>query len=378
MWRNPVSHAMNDVVLFEEPSTACDRRWGIATLDSPSTLNSLSLTMVRALTPKLEQWAHDPSIVGIVLQGRGEKAFSAGGDLRELYQSITASGPSPSAYAQSFFAEEYRLDYLIHNYPKPVLCWGHGIVMGGGIGLMAGASHRVVTASSRLAMPEITIGLFPDVGGSWFLRRMPGRLGLFLALTGAPLSAADAMFAGLADFALGGERRADVLRALRAAHWSNDADDNRSELARLLARYVDPSLPESKARKHFDVINELVAGDDLLGIAARLSAAENDDPWMTQAFATFESGSPTSAALAFELRRRAARLALADVLRLEYHVALGCCAHADFREGVRALLIDKDRDPRWNPSSLHDVTEALVRDHFEPRFAGAHPLADLS
>lgn len=368
---------MTDVVLFEELSTACGRRFGVATLNAPSALNALSLEMVRALTPALRRWAEDETVAAVVLQGAGDKAFCAGGDLRELYPSLRSGEALPSAYARAFFAEEYQLDHLIHAYEKPILCWGHGIVMGGGIGLMAGASHRVVTSQSRLAMPEISIGLYPDVGGSWLLRRMPGRVGLFLALTGVPFNVADALFCGLADFHLSAESRPDILAAIRGEHWTDSAHNNRAVLSRLLSRRAVRDLPESNVRRHFDLINELMAGDDLSDIAARLRGLQSDDPWLTTATATFAKGSPTSAALAFELWRRVLHLSLADVFRLEYIASLGCCAHADFVEGIRALLIEKDKKPRWNPASLEEVPRELIEDHFRPRFDGSHPLAEL-
>lgn len=369
---------MSDLILLDELPTACGRRFGLATLNAEASLNALSLPMVQALTPALRQWAADPGIAGVILQAAGDKAFCAGGDLRELYQSIRRCGAGPNPYAQGFFAQEYQLDHLIHSYPKPLLCWGHGIVMGGGIGLMAGASHRVVTASSRLAMPEIGIGLYPDVGGSWFLRRMPGRLGLFLALTGAPLNAADALFGGLADFHLGHERQAELLAAMAAARWSDKAQPNRIELSKLLQRHAGGDKPlESKLRMHFDTINELMAGEDLLEIAARLRELRSDDDWLAAAAANFAKGSPSSAALAFALWQRVARLSLADVFRLEYQVSLGCCAHPDFAEGIRALLVDKDRNPRWTPAILEQVTPEWVEDHFQARHAGPHPLAAL-
>lgn len=369
---------MTDAVLFEEVPTACGRRFGVATLNSPATLNALSLAMVQLLTPALRGWAAEPAIAGVVLRAEGDKAFCAGGDLRELYQSMLQCGAGPNPYAHGFFAQEYQLDHLIHTYPKPVLCWGQGIVMGGGIGLMAGASHRVVTTASKLAMPEVSIGLYPDVGGSWFLRRMPGRVGLFLALTGAPLNAADALFCGLADFCLGAESRADVLAAIAGARWSDAAADNRATLSRLLSRHGAGNLPQSKLRQRFDLINELMAGDDLMDIAARLRTLHSDDAWLSTAAATFAKGSPTSAALAFELWNRVPRLSLADVFRLEYHASLGCCAHADFAEGIRALLIDKDRKPQWTPTTLEQVVPELIEDHFRPRFAAQHPLAALN
>lgn len=365
-------------VLFEELEAAGGRRLGVATLDVPATLNALSLPMVRALAPMLDQWAYDAGVACVVLQGAGEKAFCAGGDLRELYASLRdRRDDEPSDYARGFFAEEYALDHRIHTFEKPILCWGHGIVMGGGIGLMAGASHRVVTSRSRLAMPEITVGLYPDVGGSWLLGRAPGRVGLFLALTGAPLNAADALFCGLADVHVGATARGDVLAALQATAWGDDARENRAALSSVLARFASEDLPSSNVRAHFDRLNALMAGDDLAAIDARLRALATEDAWLEAAAATYVKGSPTSAALSFELRRRAQHLSLADVFRLEYDVSLGCAAHADFAEGIRALLIDKDKSPRWSPASLAEITPELVADHFRPRYAGAHPLASL-
>ncbi len=369
---------MTEVVLLEEHPTACGRRFGVATLNAPGSLNALSLAMVQLLTPALRQWATDPGIAGVVLQATGEKAFCAGGDLRELYQSMRECGAGPNPYAHGFFAQEYALDHLIHSFPKPVLCWGQGIVMGGGIGLMAGASHRVVTSTSRLAMPEVAIGLYPDVGGSWFLRRMPGRVGLFLALTGAPLNAADAIFCGLADFYLESDRRETVLVAIGEARWSDDGGENRAALSRLLASPAAADAAPSKLRMHFDTINALVAGEDLHDIARRLRSLQSDDPWLVSAAAGFAKGSPTSAALAFALWQRVPRLSLAEVFRLEYRASLGCCAHGDFAEGIRALLIDKDRNPRWNPASLDHVLPEWIEGHFKPRFAALHPLAALN
>src|SRR5690606_27525417 len=205
--------------------------------------------------------------------------------------------------------EEYELDHLLHTFPKPLLCWGHGIVMGGGVGLMAGVSHRVVTAQSRVAMPEINIGLYPDVGGSWFLRRMPGRVGLFLALTAAPLNAADAIFCGLADLLVPHERKPQVLEAIGSAAWLAEPGADRATLSRLLAAAGEgAALPPSKVREHFDTINALMAGDDLLDIAKRLRALQSDDPWLQTAARTFAKGAPSSAAVSFALWQRVHRM----------------------------------------------------------------------
>jgi enoyl-CoA hydratase/carnithine racemase len=371
---------MADVIRIRETATACGRRVGIATLDAPASLNALSLAMVDGLQTQLTHWATDPEVVAVMLDGEGEKAFCAGGDLRELYQSIRDCGSAPNSYARQFFSREYRLDYLIHTYPKPLVCWGHGIVMGGGIGLMAGASHRVVTERTRLAMPEIGIGLFPDVGGSWFLNRMPARTGLFLALTGAPLNAADALFAGLADFQLPRASRDDLLQAMAKARWHQDAAADASLLSHLIeaqARAAPAAPLPSQLRTHFDDIQALMGHDSLMGIAVRLRAAADDASWIGKAAANFLKGSPTSAVLAHALLQRARHLSLREVFQMELDVAVGCCAHHDFPEGIRALLIEKDRQPRWQPARLEDVDEALIADHFRPRYAGANPLADL-
>ena len=366
------------VVLFNEIQAANGKRFGVATLNAPASLNALSVAMVRLLTPQLRAWAQDDDIVGVLLDAAGEKAFCAGGDLRQLYQTLLDCGPARNAYAERFFGEEYELDYLIHTFPKPFLCWGHGIVMGGGIGLLAGASHRVVTPQSRLAMPEIHIGLYPDVGGSWFLRRMPGRTGLFLALTAANFNANDALFVGQADHLVPHERKPKVLADIATADWGDDAAANRALLSRLLtAAGEGAQAPASKLREHFDAINALMAGDDLLEIAARLNALHSEDAWLQGAAKAFAKGAPSSIALSFALWQRVPRMSLAEVFRLEYWASLGFCAHKDFAEGIRAVLVDKDRNPKWSPASLAEITPAFVEDHLRPRGEMAPELVGL-
>ncbi|EWG99884.1 hypothetical protein Q427_22465 [Halomonas sp. BC04] len=177
-------------VIFDERPTRDGGRIGVATLNAPKSLNALTLTMAQQLMAKLDAWAVDRSIVAVWLEGAGEKAFCAGGDVVALYRSMTEEGENrgsgrDSVFAETYFTTEYRLDYRIHTYPKPILLWGDGIIMGGGLGLTAGASHRIVTETTRIAMPEITIGLYPDIGASWFLNRMPPGIGAYLGITGA-------------------------------------------------------------------------------------------------------------------------------------------------------------------------------------------------
>jgi len=362
------------VVLLREQPTAGGKKLGLATLNSEKTLNALSLEMVRALDAQLIRWANDPTIACVILDGAGEKAFCAGGDVRFLREATLAHQATPAHQAasanpaaQAFFSEEYALDYRIHTYPKPILIWGGGIVMGGGLGLLAGASHRVVTETSRIAMPEITIGFYPDVGGSWFLRRMPGKVGLFLALTGASLNAHDALVVGLADFFLKNADRPTLVAHLAELTWGTTATENHAVLSkalRTIAARAQESLPNSNVRTHADTIQHLMDGDTLAETKALIEGYRGEDSWLKRAGSTLASGSPTSAALIWEIWQRAHHMSLAEVFRMELIVSLQCCRHPDFAEGVRALLIDKDNRPRWTPPTLAEVTPAWVEEHF--------------
>jgi enoyl-CoA hydratase/carnithine racemase len=382
---------MNESVRFEERSASNGAGIGVATLNSPSTLNSLSLEMAHLLDQRLQAWAADPSMALVVLQGAGDRAFCAGGDLQRLYRSMReapAGDAWANSYAREFFEVEYRLDYRIHSFPKPLVCLGHGIVMGGGVGLMIGASHRVVTETTRFAMPEIGIGLFPDVGGTWLLDRMPGRAGLFLALTGAQLNAADACHVGVADHIMRQQDWPAFLNSLATQPWATaaagDADPraaNDDALSRLLdAVACSEAAAPGPLQRNAALIDEICAGERLEDIYTRVAAlAGNADPWLAKAAATMTAGSPGTARLAWSLQRRLHTQPLPEVFRAEYIAALACAAHGDFAEGIRALIIDKDRTPHWNPATLEQADDAWVRKFFEPPWpAGtAHPLADL-
>ncbi|ANY16052.1 enoyl-CoA hydratase/isomerase family protein [Bordetella pseudohinzii] len=386
---------MSDAVLFEERIADNGSRLGVATLNAPQTLNGLSLEMVDLLDARLQAWARDPAVALVILQGAGDRAFCAGGDLHGLYASMLehrGQGPWANPYARDFFEREYRLDFRIHTYPKPILCWGHGIVMGGGVGLMMGASHRVVSESSRLAMPEISIGLFPDVGGTWLLNRMPGRIGLFLALTGANLNASDAIYAGMADFRLDCADWPRFCEALMRQPWaSQPGGPGTGNLAprsindgllrqALLAHEPRAPLEPGPLRQHAFQVNSVCGSNRLDEVYEEIAALKDHaDPWLARAAKTMLAGSPGSARLAFALLQRTRLRSLADVFRSEYVAALACVAEGDFQEGIRALLIDKDKQPRWRPATLAEADEAWVQRFFEePWPAGTtHPLADL-
>ncbi|HMN46387.1 MAG TPA: enoyl-CoA hydratase/isomerase family protein [Povalibacter sp.] len=371
-------------VLFQELATIDGHAVGVAQLNAPKSVNALSLDMIRLLDRQLRAWQENPAIACVVLHGAGEKAFCAGGDVRSLYRAIQEQGASATnAAALAFFSEEYRLDYRIHTFGKPVIVWASGIVMGGGMGLMAGASHRIVTETSRIAMPEITIGLFPDVGGSGFLRRMPARTGLFVALTAASLNAADAKAAALADHFLAVSQFDAMCQRLQSARWQSEAERDRamvSEILSTLAASAKVPLPVSNLQRHAAVIDAMCAGADLAEIVGRIRQCDSADEWLQRAAKSLAAGSPTTAALIWELRQRASSLSLADVFRMELTVAMQCCAHPDFPEGVRALLIEKDGKPRWTPARLEDVSTSWVAGHFiEPDWpSGHHPLHDLA
>jgi enoyl-CoA hydratase/carnithine racemase len=372
--------AAPEPVQFERLPAAGGHAIGVATLASERTLHALNLPMIRLLDARLRAWAADPAISCVVLAGGGDKAFSAGGDVKWLARAVAVDPQRfPHPDARAFFTEEYRLDHLIHRYPKPLLAWGGGIVMGGGMGLFVGASHRVVTETTRAAMPEIGIGLFPDVGGSWFLRRLPGRAGLYAGLTGAGLNAADLLHGGLADVALRQADRAEVIASLANLGWTGDAAADRARLGAHLAAWsvrAPATLPASKLVEHAATIERLCSGATLAEVVGAITGC-SDDVWLAKAGQALAMGSPMTAALVWAVWQRAAGMGLADVFRMELVLALRVCAAPDFREGVRALLIDKDHAPRWSPALLAAIDEQAVSRYFEAPPWAMHPLADL-
>jgi len=377
----------NAVVLFNELNCTNGMRIGVATLNAPKTLNGLSLEMTRLLANQIELWATDPAIACLILKGAGDRAFCAGGDLHALHHSMLSNvgkAAIENSHAGTFFAEEYALDYRLHTFPKPILVWGDGIVMGGGMGLMMGASHRVVTETSRLAMPEISIGLFPDVGGTWMLNRLPGKTGLFMGLTGAQIGAADALFAGMADYHLARETWPALLEQLSNQPWSQSGaqsnNTNDALLDGVLAKLsTTPAIAMGPLQQHLSLIHTCCAGSDLNKIVAALVAlSEHSDPWLQRAAKTLAAGSPGSARLTYTLLKRVKHLSLADAYRFEWVAGLMCASHGDFAEGIRALLIDKDKQPKWNPATLNEATEAWVEKFFTLPFAvEQHPLHRL-
>ncbi|WP_299941440.1 enoyl-CoA hydratase/isomerase family protein [uncultured Microbulbifer sp.] len=352
----------------------------VATLNLPKALNALNLQMIERLCAQLDAWARDDTVAVVWIDGSGDRALCAGGDVVTLYQQSASYGETGDGrYNTEFFSCEYRLDYTIHTYSKPVVVWGGGIVMGGGIGIMAGASHRIVTETTRMAMPEITIGLFPDVGGSWFLNRMPGRLGLFLGLTGAQFNGADALFVGLADRMIAQDQRDTVLETLAALAFAQGVDANHETVSDCLKTFELVSLqrPESVLWEHYDQIQQLTDFSSLPAVCTAIRSYQGGDKWLQRSASTLAGGSPLTPWIIWEQLRRARHRSLADVFRMELALAVNLCASGHFKEGVRALLIDKDRAPQWQPASLEEISPEQVARCFDSPWYGEHPLADL-
>jgi enoyl-CoA hydratase/carnithine racemase len=366
-------------VLFEKRITANGKFFAIATLNQEKTLNSLSIEMVDLLYSQLLQWQEDDHVVAVMLQAAGNKAFCAGGDIQQLYRSSVNNPGGPCEYAENFFAREYRLDYLIHDYKKPMLCWGHGIVMGGGLGLMAGCRHRIVTEKTRMAMPEITIALYPDVGGSWFLNRAPGRSGLFLALTASSMNATDCLFVNYADYFIEHAAKTSVIDRLLALPWSASSEHDSDQISAVLVEVAAGSRalkPVANIEPNFDMIEQLTDYNKLADIVEAIKTLESDDKWLQKGAAALAHGSALSACNIYQALQQSKSMSLAQVLQFELMLSTNIVRHPEFAEGVRALLIDKDQQPRWLFDSVNDVPDKLLEQMLTPPWP-ENPLANL-
>ena len=357
-------------VRFETRPAGAGRTIGIAWLNRPRQLNALDLEMCKLLLERLGQWAEDASMVAVFLGGEGPKGFCAGGDVSRAVREIAAGGAHRFDYGDNFFTVEYRLDYLLHTYPKPLVTWAHGVTMGGGLGLSVAGSHRIVAAGSKIAMPEIHIGLFPDVGGGWLLNRVPGEAGVLLALTGVMLDEQDAVYARLADYVVDHAHQAGFIDAFAAIEWGETVVDHRAQATHFCrgfeAQHASPTEATSAMRERYAQIRSICTRAKLHGIVKGLQEAAAADDWFAKPLANLQEGSPTAAAVTLEYLRRCRLLGLGQVLELDLVVAKQCQRHPDFPEGVRALLIDKDKSPRWSPATPEGVTAALVEEFFTP------------
>jgi enoyl-CoA hydratase/carnithine racemase len=350
-------------------------RIGLLTLNRPNALNALSLGMIRDLTSALLAWRDDAAITAVVVHGATQEgkgvAFCAGGDIRFFHQAAHAG----DARLEDFFTEEYSLNHLIHNYPKPYVALMDGVVMGGGMGISQGAQIRIVTERTKMAMPETHIGLFPDVGGGYFLSRCPGAVGEYLALTGQILNSGDAIAWGLADVFL----PSDALPALIESLVDQPMDNAAQVLAAVNARAEEEAAPTLSV--HRAAIDAHFAKTDVPAIVASLQTDASE--WAAHTLQALHKRSPLMLCVALEQVRRARHLTLADDLRMERDLVRNCfsiqaLATNDTVEGIRALAVDKDHTPRWNPARLEDVMPAMVAAYFvSPWPAHSHPLRGL-
>jgi enoyl-CoA hydratase/carnithine racemase len=345
----------------------------IITLNRPSALNALSFAMLGELRKLLTRCASEATIRAILLRGAGEKAFCAGGDIRALYQSFKEGG----RLHHEFFATEYPIDYVLYSYPKPYIAVLDGITMGGGMGLAQGSILRIAGERTRVAMPEVGIGLFPDVGASYFLSRLPGCLGLYLALTGAQIRGADALYARLADVFLPPQAIASLMDDLSSLAWS---DNHHDDVRRLIHEHAAQGLPApalSVLRPAIDLHFSLGSVTQILASLEAEVRSEYAD-WAQQTAKLMRNRSPTMMSVTLAQLERGKTLSLADCFRMEIGMVEQCFEQGDFIEGVRALIIDKDNSPRWTPSRVEDVTDASVQAFFRERWSQhTHPLADI-
>jgi enoyl-CoA hydratase len=321
------------------------------TLNRPHALNALTLDMAVTMTALLRQWADDAAAGAVLIDGAGERAFCAGGDIRALYDAAKSGDSLP----QRFWTTEYHLDVLIARYPKPVVVLMDGLVMGGGVGLSAHASHRIVTDRSAIAMPEVGIGYFPDVGACFLLARAPGSTGIHLAMTGARVAAADAIYCRLADLYIPAARLGEIPAALADSRGAHDVKAQLDKLS------VPPDAGRLAAARRW--IDRCYGADAVEDIVARLAGCDDGEARATRQL--LQKMSPT--ALKITLRNLRSALSFEKVeqsFQQDYRISLACVAEHDFLEGIRAAVVDKDRNPAWRPDKLVDVTDAIVDRHF--------------
>lgn len=333
---------------------------GHLTLNRPAGLNAITLDMVRSLTRQLQAWSDDPSVYAVVLRGAGDKAFCAGGDIRSLYDSFK----NGDTLHEDFFVEEYALDLAIHHYRKPVLALMDGFVLGGGMGLVQGADLRVVTERSRLGMPEVAIGYFPDVGGSYFLPRIPGELGIYLGVTGVQIRAADALYCGLADWYLDSAKLDELDQKLDHLRWH---DSPLKDLQGVLAKLAVQQLPDAPLAALRPAIDHFFGLPDVPSMVEQLQAVTVADSheWALNTAHLMQTRSPLAMAVTLQMLRKGRRLTLEQCFALELHLDRQWFERGDLIEGVRALIIDKDKTPRWNPPTLHGLAAAHVESFFQ-------------
>ena len=342
-------------IIFEQKG-----QLGVITLNRPKALNALTHEMAIALDEKLQAWAADDSIQAALIKGTGEKAFCAGGDIVKLYNEGKAGGD----YPYRFYHDEYLCNARVKHFPKPYIAFIDGIVMGGGVGVSVHGSHRIATERTLFAMPESGIGLFPDVGGTYFLPRCPGELGMYLGLTGARLKAADTVYAGVANAYIQSANLEGLEQALATMQFSGDPH---RDVDQLISVYAEDPGPAPVAEQ-MAAINKHFAGDSVDAILSSLDSDDSD--WAAKTAQGLRSKSPTSMKVTVRQIREGAKRDFDDCMKLEWRMVNRIIKGVDFYEGTRAVVIDKDQAPVWSPASLDDVSEEDIETYFAPLESG--------
>jgi len=344
---------MSDILFSEITGKGGDV--GLITLNRPEALNALNESMCIALYQQLNLWENQSTIKAVVIRGAAGRAFCAGGDIRTIYY----NGPENTSRSTTFFWNEYRMNHQIYHFSKPYIAFLDGITMGGGLGVSIHGSHPVVTERTALAMPETGIGLFPDIGASYFLSRCPGKLGLYLALTGDRINAADAIYCELVKHSINSEQIEEVSQALAETAFEEDA---KQSVTTILTTHSQ-SNTTAELPQHREIIDNAFSGNTIEEIIERLDAEKTG--WCVQTAKTLRSKSPTSLKLTHQQLNNAKGMTLDDCLQMDYRIVNLALVTHDLYEGVRAAIIDKDRRPNWKPANLADVTTQAITPYFD-------------
>ncbi len=345
---------------------------GWIVLNRPEKLNALSVPMIDQLYALVRAWKQDPEVKLVVIEGAGEKAFSAGGDVRYLYDQKKSE---VHAVAAPFFGTEYKMNMLLHTFGKPVVTFASGVVLGGGVGIAVSGTHRIVTEATKWAMPEMNIGLYPDVGGSYFLNKMPHAIGRYLALTSSMIKAADVLYAGAADYYMPSERWQALKHEIAAESWM---DKSAEKLETLIGKYEEVCPETASFKTLYGTIEEHFMHDSLEEIVEALStSAKAGDTWAESVRNLILEKSPTSLKVTLEQLVRGAGLPLKDCFIMELNMSMNFMDSHDFFEGVRSVLVEKDKHPNWKPATIAAVTREQVEAFFTYDWETVHPLLNF-
>lgn len=376
-----MSSAAEKPVIFRTLATRSGHKLGLLTLNAPAAMNAVDLDMVNRIDRQLKRWDANDDVVAVIMRGAGDKAFSAGGDIRKLYDSMVAEGDEKYQYADQFFSGEYGKNYRVHLFNKPLIAWGNGFVMGGGLGLFIGANHRVGTETLKLAWPEVRIGLFPDVAATWYLSHLPFPAGHWMALTGMHMNAVDCRELKLTQYALAHSQFDELKALLKGASWTSNNAENHHLVRDCLHRLEADcplGLPDSELHHAEDDIHALLSDRELSNIAQRFADYQGNNDWVKRGIQQFQAGCPATACLIMEQLERGQYMSLKEAVQWELILAYQAVRHPDFAEGIRAMVVDKDFKPAWAHASVHEVPASWLEELMHsPWPRDKHPLKDL-